>query len=49
MNTFCKNFDCYAHHHLQQDPRQPQQHVEIRPAVSYHSGIAVLSTRILNF
>ena len=28
----------HAHHHLQQDPGKPQQHVEIRQTVPHHSG-----------
>ena len=28
----------HAHHHLQQDPGQPQQHVEVRQAVPHYSG-----------
>ena len=28
----------HAHHHLQQDPGKPQQHVEVRQTVPHHSG-----------
>ena len=28
----------HAHHHLQQDPGQPQQHVEVRQTVPHYSG-----------
>ena len=33
---------CHAHHHLQQDPGQPQQHVEVRQAVPHYSGEQIL-------
>ena len=37
----------HAHHHLQQDPSKPQQHVEVRQAVPHHSGEHTLKVHLV--